>query len=459
MSAAGAGYQSAAGLLRAFREGQLTPGDVVAELLGRIYAHDPALGSVVALDADRASSAAARSAARWRQGTDRPLEGVPVLVKDLIDTAGLATTYGSRRFRDHHPARDAVAVRRLREAGAVVLGKTATHEFAWGVTTESTAHGVTRNPWDPERVPGGSSGGSAAALAAGFAPLALGTDTAGSVRIPAALCGVCGLKPTYGSVPGEGVFPLARSLDHVGPMARTVADLRLLDRVLRPGAGPPADERRRLRVGILEPFAGLPLPPGAQQALQEAALRLEAAGHELVPVAEPGLEQAPEALGVIIAREGLAVHRAIGLYPEARADYLPGVRYRLDLAAARTELQEREARESQRTLTSTVTALFRRVDAVLSTAVAAAPARIGHDSDPASDATADFRRRMMAYPAWASLSGAPACAAPAGLDADGLPVGLQVCAPWGHEDRALQLAEYAAVELPPPLTTPGTAVR
>ena len=450
MSAHGAEYRSAVELLGAFRDRALSPSDLVEHLLGRIATHDRVLGSVVALDAEAARSAAGHSTTRWRRGETRALEGIPVLVKDLIDTEGLTTTYGSRRFRGHRPVRDAVVVQRLREAGAIVLGKTATHEFAWGVTTESSAHGVTRNPWDPRRVPGGSSGGSAVALAAGFAPLALGTDTAGSIRIPAALCGVSGLKPTHGSVPGDGVFPLARSLDHVGPMARTVADVRLLDSVLRPGASQPVDQPPRLRIGVLEPFAGVPLPPGAQRARQQATRHLEAAGHEVVSVVEPGLERAPEVLGVIVAREGLAVHRTAGLYPSARNDYLPGVRHRLDLAATRTALEEREARESRRSLISDVTALFGDVDAVLSAVVATGAAYIGHDIDPASEATAEFRRRVMPYPAWASLCGVPACAVPAGLDEEGLPIGLQVCAPWGQEDRALQVAELAAVELPPP---------
>lgn len=452
MSPPGAEYLSAVELLRVFRDRELSPSGLVEHLLGRIATHDPALGSVVAIDAEGARSAAGDSTARWRRGETRALEGIPVLVKDLIDTAGLTTTYGSRRFLGHRPVRDAAVVQRLREAGAIVLGKTATHEFAWGVTTESSAHGVARNPWDPRRVPGGSSGGSAAALAAGFAPLALGTDTAGSIRIPAALCGVSGLKPTHGSVPGEGVFPLARSLDHVGPMARTVADLRLLDGVLRPGASRPAGRPRGLRIGILKPFAGLPLPSAAQQALRQAARRLADAGHEVVPVAVPELGRAPEALGVILAAEGLAVHRAAGLYPAARADYLPGVRRRLDLAATRTALEELQAREYRRSLTSGVTALFGGVDAVLSAVAAAGAACIGHDSDPASEAAADFRRRVLAYPAWASLCGVPACAVPAALDADGLPVGVQVCAPWGQEGRALLLAGLAAAELPrPPL--------
>ena len=159
---------------------------------------------------------------------------MPIAVKDIFDTEGVATTYGSGMFRDHVPVRDAEAVRRVRDAGAIVLGKTATHEFAWGFSSINDALGTVRNPRDPERVAGGSSGGSAAALAAGLAPLALGTDTGGSIRVPSAFCRTYGLKPTLGRVSLDGVWPLARTLDHAGPMARTPEDLALLLGVLAP---------------------------------------------------------------------------------------------------------------------------------------------------------------------------------------------------------------------------------
>lgn len=446
-------YLSAIQLIAAYRDARLDPVDVVEHLLERIGKRDRGLGSVVALDGAGARAAAGESESRWRRGVARTLEGVPVLVKDMIDTAGLTTTYGSRLFAAHRPARDAEAVRRLRAAGAIVLGKAATHEFAWGITTESSAHGVTRNPWDTTRVPGGSSGGSAAALAAGFAPLALGTDTAGSIRIPAALCGVAGLKPTHGAVAADGVFALAPSLDHVGPMARTVADLRLADHVLREAG--PSDKAggRPLRVGILEPFGRAPLPDATATELERAAIRLRARGHVTRPISVPRLERAYPTLATFVACEGLAVHRAAGLYPSSADAYLPGVRYRLDLAATRSQEELRDAMAERRQLTNTVSSLFSEVDAVVSAVVATQPALIGHDAEPGSAATSEFRQRVMAYTTWASLTGVPACTVPAGLDADGLPIGLQLCAPWRCEGRLLALAEIVEAGLAYPSAT------
>ena len=180
----------------------------------------------------------ARAAERaYARGEARPLEGLTLAVKDLYDTAGVRTTYGSRIFADHVPDADAELVRRAKQAGAIVVGKTLTHEFAWGITSVNPHFPPCRNPYDPERVPGGSSGGSAVALATGAAALALGTDTGGSIRIPAAFCGVSGLKPTYGALSLDGVQPLAPTLDHAGPMARTPADVRLFCEAL--------DRRRR----------------------------------------------------------------------------------------------------------------------------------------------------------------------------------------------------------------------
>ena len=220
-------------MLAAYGAGTLSPAEVVADLAPRVE-EDPC-GAFWALCLDRAAEEAEASAARWRDGTARPLEGVPLAVKDLFDTEGVETTYGSAMFRGHVPDRDADAVRRCRDAGAILLGKTATHEFAWGYSSINDAMGTVRNPRDPERVAGGSSGGSAVALATGLAPLALGTDTGGSIRVPASFCGVHGLKPTFGRVSLEGVWPLARTLDHAGPMATSVEDLALLYAVL---AGP-----------------------------------------------------------------------------------------------------------------------------------------------------------------------------------------------------------------------------
>jgi aspartyl-tRNA(Asn)/glutamyl-tRNA(Gln) amidotransferase subunit A len=220
-------------LLTAFARREASPVEVLAACEARIAADGARLGAFATLTLEAARVEARAAEAAWRRGEAGPLCGLPLAVKDLFDTAGVETACGSALLAGRVPARDATAVARCRIAGAVVVGKTRTHEFAWGLTMRG-ADGVpvTRNPHDPERLPGGSSGGSAVAVATGMAPLALGTDTGGSIRLPAAWCRITGHKPTYGRVPTDGVWPLAPSFDHAGPMAATPGDCALLLGVL-----------------------------------------------------------------------------------------------------------------------------------------------------------------------------------------------------------------------------------
>jgi Asp-tRNA(Asn)/Glu-tRNA(Gln) amidotransferase A subunit family amidase len=250
--------------------------------------------------------------ARADEGVRGLLAGVPLLVKDLFDTAGVRTTYGSSIYRDHVPERTAVAVARLEEAGALVLGKANLHEFAWGVTSQNPHYGTVGNPVRPGCVAGGSSGGNAAALAAGLCALALGSDTGGSVRIPAACCDVVGYKPRVDRIPGDGCFPLSRSFDAIGPMARTVRDCVLANAVLT-GAEVPAASAQDVRVGVLGEV------PEAE--------RLEALGARLVPAELP----APEAdIAPLFLLECAVSHR--GLFPERREEYGPDTTQKWDMA-------------------------------------------------------------------------------------------------------------------------------
>jgi aspartyl-tRNA(Asn)/glutamyl-tRNA(Gln) amidotransferase subunit A len=223
----------------AVRARQLSAEDVVRHHLERIAAHEH-LHSVITLTAEDAL-------ARAREVPLGPLAGVPLLVKDIFDTAGVRTTYGSGIFRDHVPVRSATSVRRLLDAGAIMLGKANLHEFAWGVTSRNRAYGAVVNSARPDCIPGGSSGGNASALAAGLCALGLGTDTGASIRLPAAACGVAGFKPAFGSVPADGLWPLAPSFDHVGPLARSLDDCALAFDVLR-GAPLPGVDAAALRV-------------------------------------------------------------------------------------------------------------------------------------------------------------------------------------------------------------------
>lgn len=444
-------HLSAVALIERYRQGSLSPIDVVRALLDRAEEYRY-LNALLAVDAERSLTEAAGALHRYREGRPRPLEGVPVLVKDLIDTAGLATTYGSAMFAGHVPDRDAAVVQRLRGAGAIVFAKTTTHEFAWGITTDGTASGPTRNPWNPAVVPGGSSGGSAAALAAGLAPLALGTDTAGSIRIPAAFCGIAGLRPTFGSVPTAGVFPLAPSLDAVGPMARTVEDLELLLSVLAPDAlaRPAAQARKSLVVGVWEQAHQGERTPGVTRVFREALSALTRAGARVIPVTSasaelPGLYPT---LGATVGAEGIAGHLRAGLWPQRRGDYHPAVRYRLEQASDISLERYARAQRDRALVTSLAARAFGAVDMLLSPVAGVSPAPIGHDAVVDGAGAREFRERVMAFTALQSLAGLPACTVRAGFDDQDLPVGVQLTAAWGRECTLLAAARLLIEALP-----------
>jgi len=237
------------------RKGSLSPVELTEDCLARIEKLNPRLNAFITVTADPARAQARTAEAEIRRGNWRgPLHGIPLALKDLIDTAGVRTTAASSLFKDRIPAEDAEVIRRLREAGAVLLGKQNLHEFAYGGSSMVSYFGEVRNAWNSEHIAGGSSGGSATAVAAGLGYGAIGTDTAGSVREPAALCGVVGLKPTYGRVSARGVIPLSISLDHVGPIARTVADVAV---ILQAIAGFDAKDKASVDVPVEDYVAAL----------------------------------------------------------------------------------------------------------------------------------------------------------------------------------------------------------
>ena len=440
-------YLTAVELTDRYRSGLLAPIDVVRLFLERAERYRD-LNILTALDVERSLAEARQAASRYREGRARPLEGVPVVVKDLIDTAGLATGYGSSIFAGHVPERDAAVVRRVREAGGIVLGKSATHEFAWGITTDGGSRGPTRNPWDPAVVPGGSSGGSAAALAAGLAPLALGTDTAGSVRIPAAFCGVAALKPTFGSVRADGVFPLAPSLDTVGPMARGVGDLELLVSVISPGTlGQPVPEQEVV-FGVWEQAHQAECTPAIDRIFRAAVSALRQAGASVVSVASDELPALYPTLGATVGAEGIAGHRSAGLWPERRSEYHRTVRQRLEHASAISLKQYAQAQRDRALITSLAARVLNGVDVLLSPVSGVSPAPIGHDAEIESALARSFRERVMTFTALQSLTGVPACTVRAGFDDQGLPVGVQLTSAWGREGMLLRAARFLVDAVP-----------
>jgi Asp-tRNA(Asn)/Glu-tRNA(Gln) amidotransferase A subunit family amidase len=295
----------------AVRDGTTDPVELVDRALEAVRAAQPVLNAFVTVDEDGARAAAARARTELARGLDRgPLHGVPVAVKDIVDTAGLLTTMGSRHFAGNVPARDAEVVARLRAAGAVVVGKTTTHEFAYGPTGDRAANGPGANPHDPSRMAGGSSAGSAAAVAAGLVPLAVGTDTGGSVRIPAALCGVVGMRPSFGRVPTAGVFPLAPSLDTVGPLANSVTDAGLGWAVLSSSAialTPP--EPASLHIGLPEGEGFDRLDPSVRSTVDRLVSELAGRGASVRPVPVPDVAQLRDVYRVVQSAEAFAIHR------------------------------------------------------------------------------------------------------------------------------------------------------
>ncbi|NIH79619.1 amidase [Amycolatopsis viridis] len=430
---AGAGWfahRSVAGLAADLRAGRLTACDLVAAALAEIERWDPVVNAFVTVDEAGARRAAEQADRELADGVDRgPLHGIPIAVKDLIDVRGLPTTAGSRHFAGAVAADDADCVRRLRAAGAIVLGKTATHEIALGPTGDRAAGGPTRNPHLPSHMAGGSSSGSAAAVAAGMVPLALGTDTGGSVRVPAALCGVVGLKPTHGALSLHGVLPLAPSLDTVGPLARTAADCRLLWTVLS-GTRP---------VSGTTPLAWM-APEQIHPTLPEVTAVVRAGLGDLTEVTEvaevtvPGVAELREAYPVLQGSEAFAVHaERFAAAPELFGEE---VRERLRAGSEVRGWEYVRARELRDRVRADVLGLLRRHGFLaLPTVPLPAP-----PVDARTSAVGDVRAALLSLASPWSVLGLPALSVPAGLAGE-LPVGLQLVGPPGSEHRLLAIAE------------------
>jgi aspartyl-tRNA(Asn)/glutamyl-tRNA(Gln) amidotransferase subunit A len=414
--------------------------ETTRDALERIERRNPELNAFVEVFRDEAIESAGRADREAAAGRPcGPLHGVPIAIKDIFDVEGHANAAGSVLRRERIAARDAHVVSRLRAAGAILLGRLNLHELAFGITTNNPHFGPTRNPWRLDRVPGGSSGGSGAALAAGLCALSMGTDTGGSIRIPAAACGVVGLKPTFGRVSRRGVVPLAWSLDHVGPMARSVEDAMLMLAVI--AAPDPADpwcakaapqahetfdaKLEEMRLGVPRSAFFKDLDADVERAVEQAIATLASLGARVIEIDLPHAVHAYTAFHTMLASEAAAYHRTtLETHPDDLGD---DVRRGLELGGLIRAVDYVDARRMQQLVRDDFDAAFAAVDVIVTPMLPHSAPAIG---------TAMSREPREAWnrlaPAF-NLAGVPAMSLPCGFDRDGLPLGLQLAARWWDE--------------------------
>ncbi len=463
----------------ALRRGETTSVELARMLLGRIEAHNPALNAFLTVTGEWALELARRADARIQSGAASPLTGIPLAIKDVICVQGVPATAGSLILKGYRPPYHATVIEKLLAAGVVILGKTNTDEFAMGSSTENSAYGVTHNPWDPTRVPGGSSGGSAAAVAAGLAFGALGSDTGGSVRQPAALCGVVGVKPSYGRVSRYGLIAFASSLDQIGVLARTAEDAALLlgaiaghdprdgtsmptpvpdyAALLQSGDSPVAGQSLRgLRVGLPKEYFVSGVEADVSAAVSAAVKVLEGLGAQVREVSLPHTEQALSAYYIIAPAEASAnLARFDGVRYGARADaptlwdeyrqtrgagFGAEVKRRIMLGtyALSTGYYDAYYLQGQKVRTlikGDFDSAFDEVDVIACPTSPTTAFKIGERAD---DPLAMYLADVFTLPA--NLAGIAGVSVNCGFDGAGLPVGLQLLGPAFTEDRLLRVA-------------------
>lgn len=434
------------------RKGRISPVELTQACLARIERLNPVLNAFITVTAESALASARAAETEIRRGRWRgPLHGIPIALKDLFDTAGVRTTAASALFEDRVPAEDAEVVRRLKAAGAVIVGKTNMHEFAYGGTSAVSHFGAVRNPWSVDHVPGGSSGGSAAAVSAGLCYGALGSDTAASIRQPAAFCGVVGLKPTYGLVSTRGVIPLSWTFDHVGPLARTVADAAIL---LRAIAGyDPADVTSRqmpvpdydaavrskvssLRVGVAREFFFADLDPDIEAATRTAlgVLHRLTAGLRDVALPASGQERLRNA---VRAAEAYAYHEEF--LEKSPERYQPETLRRLRVGADVKLSAYIQGRREVDLTRRTVVKAFETADVIVTPTTALAPPLLADVAKDVSTSIAVSTRTIRNTSPF-NVYGWPTVSVPCGFTGFGLPIGLQISSSPGRDAVALQLA-------------------
>ena len=447
-------YASAGQLAPRIQNREVSPVEVIDAHLERIGATEGVLNSFITLLAEEARSSSRRAEAEILRGNYRgPLHGIPVGLKDLYNTAGVRTTSGSRIFDNYLPDRDCTVAAKFHQAGAILLGKLNMHPFAYGPTGENADYGHMHNPWNPELITGGSSGGSGSAPAAGQCTIAMGSDTGGSVRIPAALCGIVGLKPTYGLVSRSGLTPLSWSMDHPGPMVRTVEDSALVMNVVA-GYDPedPGSSRveapdytaaltgdvKGLRIGVPTEYFTAPLDPEVGQAVREAIGLLEELGASVVEVDFPMFEYAQAVSGTVLMSEASAYHRDL-LKRDADKIY-PPVRLRLEAGLFVSAADYLKAQQGRSEFNRAVRRLFETVDLLAGPTEPVTAPRILAQEVQAGEVSIGTTAALTQYTRPYNITGSPAISVPCGFSRDGLPIGLQLAGRAFDETTVLRAA-------------------
>jgi aspartyl-tRNA(Asn)/glutamyl-tRNA(Gln) amidotransferase subunit A len=437
---------------RRLRAREITSAQVTDECLQRIDADNPRLNAFIRVTADEARRQAREADEEIAAGKDRGLlHGVPISIKDLLDVRGVPTTAASRVREGHVASRDATSIAHLRQAGAVLVGKTNLHEFAFGTTNEDSAFGPARNPADPSRSPGGSSGGSAASVAAGMALATIGTDTGGSIRIPAAACGIVGLKPSFGEVSIDGVVPLSRTLDHVGPLTQTVADASLVYHALLGDAHamPPAPlPHHSIRLAIPRGYFLDLLDDDVRARFDEAVGRLRDAG---VHIDEISIHHAADIAAVylhIVLSDAAAYHaETLQTMPER---YTANVRIRLEMGRYVLAEDYVRALAGREVLRREVDAALAQHDAMILPTLPIPAPPIGAATVPVGSKTEPVRNIMLRLTQPFNVTGHPAISIPSGRSSAGLPCAVQLVGCRMQTDALLKVALACEPQITPP---------
>jgi len=431
--------------------GELRALDLTETCLAAVDRRNGELRAFTTVMADQAREAARQLDREIRTGRCRgPLHGIPVSLKDLIDVRGVPTSAASRVRLGHLAAADAPVVERLRQAGAVLIGKTNLHEFAYGTTSEDSAFGAVRNPHDSSRSAGGSSGGSAAAIVAGMCLGSVGTDTGGSIRIPSAACGVVGLKPSFGEIPVQGVVPLSQSLDHLGPLAQCVADARILYDALRgvTPAGRSEEQPRTLRgrrLAVLRHYFLDLLGDEVRTGFEAALERLRAEGTSLLERSIPHAELIAPVYLLVQLPESSAYHAAV--LDRRPGDYRPAVRLRLEMGRQVLAEDYLRAQQGREVLRREVDQALDGVEGLLLPALAIPAPPLGATTVAIGGAAVPVRALMLRLTQLFNLTGHPAISLPGGRTGTGLPWGLQIAGRMGPAYPLLDLARDCEASL------------